>query len=92
MENIEITSMSSRGQVVIPLNLRKRLNLLEGEKFIVMGDENTLVLKKVERPSKEELLKRLKKIAEEGRKNAESLGIKESDVPKIVHRFRGVKD
>ena len=52
MENIEITSMSSRGQIVIPQGLRERLKLNEGEKFIVIGQDNTIVLKKVEMPSK----------------------------------------
>jgi len=91
MENIEITSMSSRGQIVIPQGLRERLKLAEGEKFIVIGQDNTIVLKKVEMPSKEKLLKELSGIAKKAAERAEKLGIKEQDVPDLVHTLRKEK-
>ena len=84
--------MSSKGQVVIPFNIRKRMNLEEGEKFIVVDSPNTIILKKLEKPSKEEFLKEFNRIAKEGEKRANALGIKESDVPKIIHKFRGIKE
>ena len=43
MESLEVTSMSSRGQVVIPFNIREQLGLRKGEKFIVIGEEDTVV-------------------------------------------------
>ncbi len=61
MENIEITSISSRGQVVIPQNLRERLKINAGEKFVVIGENNTIVLKKLEMPSFSGINKLLKK-------------------------------
>lgn len=36
--------MSSRGQVVIPLDMRK--NLKEGESLIIMKNDNQIILKK----------------------------------------------
>lgn len=51
MEKIEVTSMSSKGQVVIPSDLRTRLGLKEGEKFVVVGEGDTVVLKKISMPS-----------------------------------------
>jgi AbrB family looped-hinge helix DNA binding protein len=51
MANIEITSMSSRGQIVIPLNLREMMELKEGEKFAITGKEDTIILKKIQMPS-----------------------------------------
>ncbi|MBN1157504.1 AbrB/MazE/SpoVT family DNA-binding domain-containing protein [Candidatus Woesearchaeota archaeon] len=44
---VEITKMSSRGQVVIPLNIRKNRNIKEGERFIVYDLEDSIVLKRV---------------------------------------------
>ncbi|MBI2575930.1 AbrB/MazE/SpoVT family DNA-binding domain-containing protein, partial [Candidatus Woesearchaeota archaeon] len=44
MEKLEITSMSSRGQVVIPFDVREQLGLKEGEKFVVVGGEDTVIL------------------------------------------------
>ena len=46
-----MTSMSSKGQVVIPLDVRTRLGLKEGEKFVVLGEGDTLVLKRITMPS-----------------------------------------
>jgi len=88
---VEITKMSSRGQVVIPLDIREEMKAKEGTLFAVFGSNDTIVLKKVETPSKERLIKDLQQIAKKGKERARKLGIKESDVPDIVHRFRRVK-
>jgi len=92
MECIEITSMSSRGQIVIPQRLREKLGFIEGEKFIVLGEDETIILKKIKKPSKEELIKKLDALTEKTRKKVEASGIKESDVPNRIHRIRGVKE
>jgi len=44
METISMTKMSSRGQIVIPLNMRK--NLKKGESLIIMKNDNQIILKK----------------------------------------------
>ena len=41
---IDTTKMSSRGQVVIPLDLRKGIN--EGDKLIVIRKDDEIILKK----------------------------------------------
>ena len=46
MENISITKISSKGQVVIPQEMRKHLQ--EGDKLVVMKNKNQIILKKVE--------------------------------------------
>lgn len=42
--SIDTTKMSSRGQVVIPLDMRK--DIKEGDKLIVIRKENEIILKK----------------------------------------------
>ena len=42
--NINITRMSSKGQVVIPADMRKGIK--EGEKIIIIQNGNQLILKK----------------------------------------------
>jgi len=37
METLATTRMSSKGQIVIPEELRKRLNLKTGAQFVVVG-------------------------------------------------------
>ncbi len=85
---VETTKMSSRGQVVIPQDLREELGIEEGTVFAVMGSRDTLILKKLEKPSKESLIKDLKVMAKEGRKRAESKGIKENYIDEMVHKAR----
>lgn len=83
--------MSSKGQIVIPQDVRNEADAGEGTVFAVIGSKDTIVLKKVETPSKEELIKNLERIAKEGQKRAERLGIKESDVPELIERLRREK-
>jgi|TARA_Y100000310_G_scaffold121846_1_gene120544 antitoxin PrlF len=80
MKKIEITSISSRGQVVIPQEVRERLHLHSGEKFVVIGEDNTIVLKKLEIPSFKGFDKLLKKTREFAKKR----GLKKSDVKEAV--------
>lgn len=87
---IETTKMSSRGQIVIPQNIREQIDVDEGTIFLVMTSSDTIILKKIKTPSKEDILKDIKNISKKGRINADSLGIKESDVSKILHKRRGV--
>lgn len=88
---IETTKMSSRGQIVIPQNVRAEINAEEGTIFLVMTSGDTLVLKKVETPSKEVFLKEFKDLVTANTKRNEKLGIKESDVPDMIHRLRASK-
>jgi len=85
---LETTKMSSKGQIVIPQTVRDEIHATEGTVFAVIGSKDSLILKKIATPSKVDLLKELEKIAHEGRKRAERLGIKESDVPHLVRRIR----
>lgn len=85
----EITKMSSRGQIVIPQRIRDRLNAVEGTLFIVTDAQGTLILKKIQKPSKEELVRDLEKIAKETKKKLESKGItEEPNWAEIVHSHR----
>ncbi|MFH1376423.1 MAG: AbrB/MazE/SpoVT family DNA-binding domain-containing protein [Candidatus Woesearchaeota archaeon] len=84
MEDIEITSVSSRGQIVIPQSLRNKMKIHEGEKFVVIGEDNTIVLKKLEMPSFSGVDKLLKKTREFAKKK----GLKESDVEEAIRQTR----
>jgi len=54
---VETIKMSSKGQVVIPQDIREELHMHEGTVFAVVGSKDTIVLKKIATPSKAELLK-----------------------------------
>ena len=88
---VETVKMSAKGQIVIPQQIREELNANEGSMFAVIGSKDSVILKKIETPSKEDLIRDLERIAKEGRKRAERLGIKESGVPGLVRRIRKEK-
>ena len=77
---MDITKMSSRGQVVIPQNIREQLHVSEGTVFTIIGSNDTIILKKLPTPSKEELFKELTKIAKEGKKRLQAKGFTEADL------------
>lgn len=84
MENIEVTSISSRGQVVIPQSLRDKLKIHEGEKFVVIGENNTIILRKLEMPSFKGFEKLLAKTREFAKKNE----LKEADIEQAIKSAR----
>lgn len=85
---VETIKMSSKGQIVIPRDIREDIHAVEGTIFAVVSERDSIVLKKLATPSKEELIKDLKEIAKEGKKRLSSKGIKEEDISNIVHKSR----
>jgi len=84
MATVATTRMSSKGQVVIPEDVRKALGLEVGAQFVVMGDGDTVVLKRIGIPAKSELRGMLAKV----RSQARRAGIKPSDVRDAVRHAR----
>jgi len=87
METISITKISSKGQVVIPQEMRGHLK--EGDKLIVMKNNNQIILKKVEDFSKniEEDLKFAKK-TEEAWKSYGKGEFKEMDFDNFIKEMK----
>ncbi len=84
MENIDVTRMSAKGQVVIPGDIRQALSLVAGTKFVVVGEGDTVVLKRISRPS----IADIDRLFSESRRYAKRAGLKKSDVGKAVGRAR----
>lgn len=78
------TKMSSKGQVVIPEEIRKRLGLSEGVQFLVLGEGDVIILKSLSTPS----MKDFDKIISKARKQAKSTGMKKSDIAKAIKAER----
>jgi len=51
MVNINITRVSSKGQIVIPTNMRNELK--EGDEVLIIKDDNRFILKKAKNISEE---------------------------------------
>ena len=87
MANIATTKMSSKGQVVIPENIRKKLRLKAGALFVVMGENDIVILKSISPPSLDEFDSLIAK----ARKQGKQAGIKKSDISDAISKVRGVK-
>ncbi len=81
---VSTTRLSSKGQVVIPEDVRNALGLEVGAQFVVIGDGDTVVLKRIAVPAKGELRAMIGKV----RSQARRAGMKPSDVGDAVRRVR----
>jgi AbrB family looped-hinge helix DNA binding protein len=77
--------MSSKGQVVIPEEIRERLGLREGAQFVVVGDKDVVILKSLAAPSMAEF----DSLIAEARRQARKAGLKRSDIAAAIARVRG---
>ena len=87
MANVATTKMSSKGQIVIPEDIRKRLKLKTGSQFMVLGQDDVVILKAISPPAIHEFDALIAAV----RKQAKAAGLKQSDISKAVARVRGGK-
>jgi AbrB family looped-hinge helix DNA binding protein len=85
MANVSTTKMSSKGQVVIPENIRRNLNLKSGAQFIVVGDKDVVILKSITPPSIDEFDELIFKARQAGKK----AGLKKIDISAAIKKVRG---
>ena len=84
MSNLATTKMSSKGQVVIPEGIRKRLGLKAGAQFVVVGDKDVVILKAITPPSMEDF----DALISEARRQAIKTGMKRSDITAAIAKVR----
>ena len=84
MSNLATTKMSSKGQVVIPEGIRKRLGLKAGAQFVVVGDKDVVILKAISPPSMEDF----DALIIEARRQAKKAGMKRSDITAAIAKAR----
>jgi AbrB family looped-hinge helix DNA binding protein len=87
MENLATTKMSSKGQVVIPEDIRRRLNLKAGVQFMVVGEKDVVILKAITPPS----MREFDVLIAEARKQAKESGMKPAAITAAIARVRSQK-
>jgi AbrB family looped-hinge helix DNA binding protein len=87
MDNIATTRMSSKGQVVIPESIRKRLNLNAGDQFVVLGEKDVVILKAITAPS----MITFEELIQQARQQAQAAKLKRTDIAKAISKARGRK-
>lgn len=78
------TKMSSKGQVVIPGEVRRKLKLKEGVRFVVLGDRDTVVLKRVAPPSVEDI----RELLDDAASQAKQAGLSKADLKRAIAAVR----
>lgn len=84
MAGFATTKLSSKGQVVIPEEIRNELRLKSGDKFVVIGKGDTVILKTITPPS----LDRFDALIQEAASRAKKAGLKESAVKAAIKKAR----
>lgn len=80
MSDVATTRLSSKGQVVIPEEIRRRLGLKTGAQFVVVGEGDVVVLKAVQPPSMDQF----DVLVAGARKAARKAGMKRAAVGRAV--------
>ncbi|HUB92609.1 MAG TPA: AbrB/MazE/SpoVT family DNA-binding domain-containing protein [Candidatus Saccharimonadales bacterium] len=78
--------MSVRGQVVIPKGVRRKLRLKPKDRLVVYGEEDTIIMKRIELPELKETFERIKQIGKERDRRKGRLTQKEIDEEVITVR------
>ncbi len=78
------TKLSSKGQVVIPEEIRKRLGLETGAQFVVVGEGDVVVLKALKAPKMADF----KRLLDQAQASAEAAGLTEHDVTRAIREAR----
>jgi AbrB family looped-hinge helix DNA binding protein len=78
------TKLSSKGQVVIPEEVRNSLGLKTGDQFIVIGKGDAVILKTISEPSFDQF----EELLLEAQKQAKKAGLKKNDIKNAIEKVR----
>lgn len=87
MVDVEFTKLSSKGQVVIPQNIRDDLGLKPGTPFAVIEQKDAILLKKIELPK----IKTWDEATKPFREAAKKSGFTRKDLDRIIKEARKSK-
>lgn len=86
---VEITRISEKGQIVIPSNLRKEMGIKKSDQFLVFGEDNTVIFKKIEKLA---IQKSFKELTKPLRESAKRLGLTKKDLARDIRAVRKGKN
>ena len=84
---IDVLTLSTKGQLVLPYALRKSMSLSSGDKLVAYWSNGAIVLKKLELPSASDFEKEI----DETVRVAQAAGIREQDIADTIKEYRAEK-
>lgn len=83
----EITSVSSKGQVVLPVSIRNEMNIQPGAKFMIFSDGESILLKPIIEPDASEV----RAMMDAANAWAVEVGLTEADIEDAIKTVRSRK-
>lgn len=80
MTKVQVTSVSSKGQVVIPTEIRETMGISIGTKLIIFTDGDNLLLKPIQTPQYETF----KILVKESKRILARVNLKKANIQKII--------
>lgn len=84
MNRLSTTKMSSKGQVVIPEDIRSVMGLATGDNFVIVAEKDVVILKLIKKPS----LKGYTDVIKKARLQAKQAGMTPEDIDEIIKAVR----
>lgn len=84
MSLLATTKMSSKGQIVIPEEIRQRIGLDSGDQFLVFAENDVVILKKLSKPP----IKEFSSLISRARKQAKDAGLRRSSIRSAIKKSR----
>lgn len=81
---VNITKISSKGQIVIPSEIREKMNLEEGNLLIISDNDDSISIKKLELPK----IKTWKEATKPFRDATKKSNFSEEDLKKLIAESR----
>lgn len=84
MSEAATTTLSSKGQVVIPEEIRVRLGLKAGAQFVVVADRDVVIFKRLDAPA----LGEFAALVQRARRAAKRTGLRKADIAQAITKVR----
>ena len=84
---VEVLTVSSKGQISIPLEIRKKMSIARGDKIAIYASGDVIMLKPIRIPSEDDF----EQLLDEAQEWAASVGYTEEDVNDIIKSVRAEK-
>lgn len=84
MNKLATTKLSSRGQIVIPEEIREQMHMHTGDQFIVFAEKDIVILKAITRPD----ISEFDSLVTKARRKAAELGMTKADLGDAIKEAR----
>jgi AbrB family looped-hinge helix DNA binding protein len=84
MSILATTKLSSKGQIVIPEDVRDKIGLHTGDQFVVVAEKDVVILKVIKKPS----TKQFNSLVTQARKIAKKTGLNKQSIKDSIKAAR----